>query len=579
MDLSRRAAIGLLAFTGALSPLAHGAGGSIEIRGDDGVLDDAAREHSIAQSRLGDLDCKAAYWALHFRAGRLNDALLERFRDVSRLGAASTLDVDRTDDCWTVTVTLAPGPETRLREIDVAVTGPGAALVAPLLERNPLRTGERLEEGTYERFKRTLQEALLVEGYLQATFTEHRIDVYPELGAADIKLRLETGAQHHFGQLHLTTTPNAIDPDVIERIVDWTPGSAWSRDAIGNVRRELMASGYVDSVDLRSRPGEDAIVAVDAEITLQKRFRLGTGLGYATDIGPRAELSFADRYRNRRGHQIGADLRASPVLSSLRGEYRLPLAGAAKAWLLLEAGVNSETTDTVDAEAATLSAHRVHGGPLQTLMTEFVELTSERFVVALDDEHSNLLIVGTTIERSERTVAEPLELGWRVQTSVRGAGALSSTKFAQLRAAGEIAIRAGDRARWIARANTGTTWTESLTKLPPSLRFFAGGDRSIRGYGLDDVGPLASNGEVRGGRHLFVTSLEFEHIVRGRWSLAAFVDTGGAFNDSDDPWVTGLGAGVRWRSPIGPVRFDVAAPLDDPERSVRIHIGIGAQFR
>ena len=577
MDLFRRTAIGVLA--SALAPLACGAEGSIEIRGAEGVLDSDARERSIAQSRLRDLDCAAALWALHFRAGRLNDALLESFRDVSRLGAASTLDVDRTADCWTVTITLAPGPETRLRKIDVAVTGPGAARVDALLDRNPLQTGGRLEEGTYERFKRGLQEALLGEGYLEATFTEHRIDVYPELGAADIKLRLETGPQHHFGELHLHTTPGAIDPEIIERIVTWTPGSAWSRHAISNVRRELMASGYVDSVDLRSRPGADGVVAVDADITLQQRFRLGAGLGYATDVGPRAELSFADRYRNRRGHQIGADLRASPVLSSLGGEYRLPLSGAAKAWLLLEAGVNSETTDTVDAEAATLSARRVHRGPLQTLMTEFVELTSERFVVALDDEHSNLLILGTSLERSERTVAEPLELGWRVQTSVRGAGALSSTKFAQLRAAGEIAIRAGDRARWIARANTGTTWTESFTKLPPSLRFFAGGDRSIRGYGLDDVGPLASNGEVRGGRHLFVTSLEFEQIVHGRWSLAAFVDTGGAFNDRDDPWVTGVGTGVRWRSPIGPVRFDIAAPLDDPERNVRIHIGIGAQFR
>lgn len=81
-------------------------------------------------------------------------------------------------------------------------------------------------------------------------------------------------------------------------------------------------------------------------------------------------------------------------------------------------------------------------------------------------------------------------------------GRLFSTRFAQLRAEGEIAIPAGDRARWIAKVNAGTTWTDSFRKLPPSLRFFAGGDRSIRGYGLDDVGPLASNGEVRGGRHL-----------------------------------------------------------------------------
>lgn len=257
----------------------------------------------------------------------------------------------------------------------------------------------------------------------------------------------------------------------------------------------------------------------------------------------------------------------------------MPLAGDANAWLLLEAGISSEDTDTVDAEAATLSARRVHRGPLKTLMSEFVELTSERFVVALDDEEANLVILGTSLERTERTAAEPLELGWRFRTSLRGAGPPSSATFAQVRAEGEIAIRASDRARWVARVNSGASWTDSLAELPSSLRFFAGGDRSIRGYGLDDVGPLASNGEVRGGRHLLVTSLEYEQVVRGRWSVATFVDTGGAFNDGDDPWVTGLGAGVRWRSPIGPIRLDVATPLDDPDRSVRLHIGIGAQFR
>ena len=436
-----RTAIWLLVGAGALLSVAAAAQGRIEITGTEDLLGKDARARAITQSRLHDLECTAAPWAVRFRDGRLGDALVERFRDISRLGATRTLEIDRARDCWRVTVRLVPGPETRLRDVDIRVAGPGEARVAPLLERTPLKAGSRLDEGAYECFKRALHEALLSDGYLNATFTEHRIDVYPELGAADVTLHLDTGSLHHFGALHLQTTPDAIDPEVIERIVDWTPGRAYSRAAIGEVRRDLMASGYVDSVDLRSRSGEDAAVAVDADVTLQQRFRLGAGLGFATDVGPRTELSFADRYRNRRGHQAGADLRASPVLSSLRGEYRLPLSGAAKAWLILEAGINSEDTDTVDAEAATVSARRVHGGPRQTLMSEFVEFTSERFVVALDDEHSNLLILGTSLERSERSAAEPLELGWRAQTSVRGAGDFFP------RASRNYALRARSRSR------------------------------------------------------------------------------------------------------------------------------------
>ena len=554
--------------------------GRVEVTGAEALLSAGTIDSAVAASGLRDLDCAAAAWAVRFRAGRLETALREQLRDARHFAPRVDRTITDTGTCWAVAMSLDPGPETRLRAIDVRVDGPGRSSVAPLLEDTPLVPGAPFDEGRYEGFKRALQDRLFAAGYLAARFTDHRVDVWPEDGAADVTLAIDTGPRHHFGPLRVRIDPDVLDADVIERLVDWHPGAPWSREAIAEVRRDLLASGYVDSVDLRSRPETDATVAVDARLALQRRYRIGGGLGFATDVGPRGELSFADRYRNRRGHQTGADLRASPVLSSLRGEYRLPLPGRARAWLLLEAGLAAERTDTVQSDAVTASARRVHTGPFGTRMTEFVELSRERFEVALDDETSRLVVVGSSVERTRRTALEPFELGWRVRASIRGAAApLSTADFLQLRGEAEAAVRAGATARLIARVGTGATWTPSIAQLPSSLRFFAGGDRSIRGYGLDDVGPLAANGEVRGGRHLLVGSLEYERLVRGRWSVAAFADSGGAFNDADDPWVTGVGAGVRWRSPLGPVRFDLAVPLDDPSRELRLHVGIGTQFR
>jgi translocation and assembly module TamA len=127
--------------------------------------------------------------------------------------------------------------------------------------------------------------------------------------------------------------------------------------------------------------------------------------------------------------------------------------------------------------------------------------------------------------------------------------------------------------RVIGRVHAGWTFQNEFEDLPPSVRFFAGGDNSVRGYGYEELGP-EQDGEVVGGRRLLTGSLEFDVLLRPNWSVAAFVDSGSAFNTTPD-FSTGVGLGLRWYSPLGPLRFDLAHPLDDPDRSVRLHISLG----
>ena len=115
----------------------------------------------------------------------------------------------------------------------------------------------------------------------------------------------------------------------------------------------------------------------------------------------------------------------------------------------------------------------------------------------------------------------------------------------------------------------------NLSRLPKQLRFFAGGDNSVRGYGFESLGERNAAGAVVGGKHLLTGSIEYEHPVRDDWGLALFVDTGNAFNDWDSiDLKTGAGFGARWKSPIGPVRVDVAWPVDDFS-DPHLHLNIG----
>ncbi|HAI23845.1 MAG TPA: outer membrane protein assembly factor, partial [Alcanivorax sp.] len=114
-----------------------------------------------------------------------------------------------------------------------------------------------------------------------------------------------------------------------------------------------------------------------------------------------------------------------------------------------------------------------------------------------------------------------------------------------------------------------------VTELPASIRFFAGGDASVRGFAYESLGPLDNDGEVIGGRHLLVGSLEYDHPISEQWSLAVFTDAGNAFNNFDDYEIRhSAGFGVRWRSPLGPIRVDFARGIEEG-REWRLHLSMG----
>jgi translocation and assembly module TamA len=96
----------------------------------------------------------------------------------------------------------------------------------------------------------------------------------------------------------------------------------------------------------------------------------------------------------------------------------------------------------------------------------------------------------------------------------------------------------------------------------------------VRGFDYQELGPRDASGEVVGGRHLLFGSMEYEHRIRGNWGVAAFVDTGNAFNSFNDGLETGAGIGLRWKSPIGMVRVDVAAAVSQ-DNGLRLHFTLG----
>lgn len=549
----------------------------------DGLNSDLANR-VIDRTPADGVRCDSPRWVVRAWSRDLESEISRSLRARSHYAPTVRSRIEQVDDCWRVEIEVDRGEVTRLRRFDFDLRGEGVDddAFARALEANRLELDAAFREDRYEALKRSLRRVALERGYLDSRFVVARVDVWPEEQAADVELVFDSGIRYRFGDNHFTVEPDRLGDAMLERFQLWEPGEPYATVEIERLRRRLLQAGYFDRVDVDALTEQrrDGKVDLDVALGLRPRHEVSGGVGFSTDYGPRLRAAYENRYLNRRGHQGSVRMNVSPVLQELYSDYRMPLRRGDDAWLVIDATLSREDTDSVDTLTQALGLRRIRSGPWGTRITESLTLKREDFDVASDDDVAWLAMPGFGISKTRQTRQRPLEIGWRLDGEVRGAAApLATTNFLQLYARGALALPLGQRARAIGRVEFGTTYAESLRKLPASIRFFAGGDRSIRGYSLDSLGPTDAQDDVRGGRHLGVASLELEHLVTDTWSVAVFADTGSAFNKFSDPLSSGVGLGVRWQSPVGPIRLDLAHPLDDGGRKVRLHIGVGSTFQ
>ena len=323
----------------------------------------------------------------------------------------------------------------------------------------------------------------------------------------------------------------------------------------------------------------DGEVPIRIGLTARKRHNFSSGLGYATDFGPRLSLTYDNRYLTRSMHQFSSHLVASSLLREIGGEYRLPIMPRGDPWLGINGRWSQEETNSYDTTNYSVGLRHLTNGLFGFRATEFLAMRFEDFRVGEERRDVFLVEPQLQLNRSRELQPGPLATGWSIEVVVRGAfKPLSSTTFAQGLVKLEGALRLSERYRLLGRSRLGATMAEELDALPPDRRFFIGGDNSVSGYGYQAEGPRDARGLVIGGRNLTEFSIELERLMGESWSLATFIDTGSAWDDQVDQWFTGVGFGVRLHTPIGPIRADLAFPLDD-SRSVRVHFGIGTRFK
>jgi translocation and assembly module TamA len=280
---------------------------------------------------------------------------------------------------------------------------------------------------------------------------------------------------------------------------------------------------------------------------------------------------------NQAGHQLTLNALLSPVVSEVSTNYRMPYGDPRYEWVSFDGGIKREYTDTTKSRSLQFGARRVLQGEGGWMRTQYTNLLVEDFDIATQPGRARLLMPGMEWSRLRADNAIRPDRGSKIEFDIRGAAdALGSdTSFFQAQAQGKWIWSLRNRARILVRGQVGQTWERTFDELPPSVRFFAGGDNSVRGYDFETLGPTNAAGEVIGGSRIVTTSFEYEHPVKALWSIALFADTGNAFDSTERRLKSGVGIGTRWQSPLGPIRVDLAKPLDGIDRGIRLHISLG----
>ena len=572
-----------------LSGIAHAGKLTLTIDGVDGELHTAAL-NSTELSQYTTRDVSAA------QVRRLYDHAAEQItKSLEPYGyyhAKVSGDLRETAQGWSALLHVAPGEPVTVETltIDLGDAPRQEKTVADALKAFAPKTGQRLDHAAYERSKLALQTTLLEHGYLDAKLDTHVVAVTRDSNRAAITLQWNIGPHYRIGLTQFSG--DQLDEGFLDRYLPWKTGDDYRTGKLLTLQQRLVDADYFSIVevqpDLEHENPDDGTVPILVKLAPAKRTIYTSGVFIDTDTGAGIRGGIERRWVNSKGHKLKFQLEIAQRLKTLASLYTIPLPGTDNRSFNFGAKYRDENTDTSKSRTASLVANETrewHG----FTRTIGVHALAGNFTVADQQGTTTLLYPEVSLTRKKTDNIDFTRNGYSFTVTARAGG--GATTFEQVVADAKYIHALGDSNRLILRGSLGATQVADFDKLPPELRFFAGGDRSIRGYAYQTIGPLDTSGKVIGGKQLAVFSTEFEHYFTPTWGIATFIDTGNAFSgnslapstplgappiDGGSKLKIGTGLGLRWRSPVGMVRVDLGTPINDPlHGGVQLHLTIG----
>lgn len=549
----------------------------VEVIGGSPALADNIRAH------IGSLEERDAKALRRFR----NNAETLAIQAVQALGyyqSSVRSEVSGQDDKARLKLIVEAGEPVRLRTVDIRIEGEAAQMPAFVVPQSgQLKPGAVLDQSVYDDARKLISNQALQYGYFDGQFLQRELRVDPDDNVADIFLVWDSGPRYHFGAVSFAGDLPVGQP-LLDRLQPIKEGEHYNSDRLGELNRTLQAAGYFREIQIDAGPERAVERRIPVLVTLNKREprSLGAGIGFSTDVGPRLRGTFTRHYRGKAGHSYGSEFELSSPRQNLGAWYQVPLQNPLVDSLRFTAGYQHE--DLVDTNSTLYTLGSQWQTTLDNQWQRIVSLRLEQEDYTLADEtgSSAMLLPGIAFNRTVSDSKIDPSNGWMLNAELTGASTalLSDANLMWAKVEGKRLHTFDNGHRVLLRGQLGSLATDDFSAIPPSLRFFTGGDQSVRGFEYQTLSPLDAHDEHVGGRNLVVGSLEYQYPLLKKWRLAAFVDHGNAIDSLSDPLRTGVGLGVRWVSPVGPLRFDIAQGLSDSygDGGWRVHFSMGPEL-
>jgi translocation and assembly module TamA len=493
--------------------------------------------------------------------------------------------VEQTSTGWRAEVTVEPGEASRIASVKLEYQGAFAEDTKSFSERSatlrsawPLRTGMVFQDTLWSDGKAKLLRDLHSDTYPAARIVESLADVDPELHTVSLRVVTDSGPAFRFGDLQISGIKN-LPEQIVTGLNPIKPGTRYKEEDLQEFQSRLQRTGYFSSVYVTASNNPDQATHVPIQVTVVENTqrKMKVGAGYSTDQGAGVELRYEDNLTFRPGWRSTSTLKLEQREQSASTRVSLvPIAYGFQPII----SAKLKRTDIQNEETATAQIvgqlQRIRG---KTELSLSLDLNYERNKTSGADYYnvSSLPFNASWTRRDLDAMIYPRQ-GYVVNLQAGGATdlILSNTPFVRLYARGNLYHPLGARGTLLLRGEIGAVQASTSDDIPSDYLFRAGGSQSVRGYEYDSLG-IPQDGAIVPGRYIGVASVEVMHPIAPDWQAALFIDAGNVVDDVKDYKAKlGYGAGIRWKSPLGPLNLDVA--YGEADSTWRINFAVGSLF-
>lgn len=590
----------LLAVSGpgrAAEPLDY----DFKLIGVEGGLADLIRQSSALAQRRAPVPRTLA--GLRSRLNGDADTIRKVLRSEGYYGHRILTRIDRTKDPVQVRVEILKGPAYTLKQVVIALPEGDYEALGEVREEMGLEIGSRAVASKIISAEQRLIQAFPEHGYPLAELKPRQVVVGHAERGVWVSYQVEPGPRLAFGELSFPDTAG-VDESFLRRLVRWDEGTIYDDSKLETYRRDLSRTGLFGLVQADYGEPSDGKLPIAIKLNKVPRRTFALGASYSTTEGPGAEVSWEHRNLLRQAETFRVTVIGALIEQGVRVTFDKPHFRRLDQDLLLNTELFREDTDAFRALRATVGAFlaRPLGGPWSGrfgLEVEAADVEDFSAVAAADlppgeqpstIDGSDFFVLGALpVSVSFDTTDSLLDPRDGVRFTLRTAptGVTTGRQFGyfknEILGSAYVPFDSAKRYVLALRAHLGSIAGVDTGSVPANRRFFAGGGGSIRGFNFQEVGPANAEGISTGGRSLAEAAIEFRWQAFGDFGIVPFVDIGNVYTEPVPQFTglrAGIGLGLRYYTSFGPIRLDLATPLDrQPEDPpVQVYISIGQSF-